>query len=59
MQISRHWRLNPQRYRLVGVRYENGSVSLQERPVAQPIKQSVAEQSPTVEPSEHVIVTAA
>lgn len=32
MQISRHWRLNPQRYRLQGVRYENGEVSLQARP---------------------------
>jgi hypothetical protein len=32
MQISRHWRLNPQRYRLQGVRYENGAVSLQSRP---------------------------
>jgi hypothetical protein len=32
MQISRHWRLNAQRYRLQGVRYENGEVSLQERP---------------------------
>ncbi|GIL11967.1 MAG: hypothetical protein DWB42_14025 [Chloroflexi bacterium] len=32
MQISRHWRLNPLRYRLQGVRYENGSVSLQARP---------------------------
>jgi hypothetical protein len=32
MQISRHWRLNPQRYRLQGVRYENGQVSLQARP---------------------------
>ncbi len=32
MQISRHWRLNSQRYRLQGVRYENGSVSLQSRP---------------------------
>lgn len=32
MQISRHWRLNPQRYRLQGVRYENGAVSLQARP---------------------------
>lgn len=35
MQISRHWRLNPLRYRLQGVRYENGTVSLQARP--QPI----------------------
>ena len=32
MQISRHWRLNPQRYRLQGVRYDNGEVSLQTRP---------------------------
>lgn len=28
MQISRHWRLNSQRYRLEGVRYENGEVRL-------------------------------
>lgn len=35
MQISRHWRLNSQRYRLQGVRYDNGTVSLQNRP--QPI----------------------
>jgi len=32
MQISRHWRLNAQRYRLQGVRYEDGKVSLQARP---------------------------
>ena len=32
MQISRHWRLNAQRYRLEGVRREDGTVSLQERP---------------------------
>ncbi|MFW5709172.1 MAG: hypothetical protein ACOCX5_03010 [Chloroflexota bacterium] len=31
MQISRHWRLNAQRYRLEGVRYEDGEVDLQER----------------------------
>lgn len=31
MQISRHWRLNSKRYRLEGVRYENGEVRLQER----------------------------
>jgi hypothetical protein len=34
MQISRHWRMNAQRYRLVGVRYENGEVSLQDRRVS-------------------------
>lgn len=33
MQISRHWRLNSQRYRLQGVRYQNGQVRLQPRPV--------------------------
>jgi hypothetical protein len=32
MQISRHWRLNATRYRLEGIRYEDGSVSLQKRP---------------------------
>ena len=32
MQISRHWRMNSQRYRLEGVRYTNGAVSLQARP---------------------------
>jgi hypothetical protein len=32
MQISRHWRMNSQRYRLEGVRYQNGEVSLQVRP---------------------------
>lgn len=32
MQISRHWRMNPQRYRLEGIRYPNGEVSLQARP---------------------------
>ena len=31
MQISRHWRMNSQRYRLQGVRYQNGEVSLQAR----------------------------
>lgn len=31
MQISRHWRMNSQRYRLQGVRLENGQVSLQAR----------------------------
>lgn len=33
MQISRHWRINAQRYRLEGVRLEDGSVSLQSRQV--------------------------
>ena len=33
MQISRHWRMNSQRYRLAGVRYQNGQIRLQPRPV--------------------------
>lgn len=33
MQISRHWRMNANRYRLQGVRYNTGEVSLQNRPV--------------------------
>lgn len=39
MQISRHWRLNSQRYRLQGVRYENGEVSLQNRPTFLTVQQ--------------------
>ena len=35
MQISRHWRIKPQRYRLEGVRYQNGDISLQNRPAPQ------------------------
>ncbi|MDX2078659.1 MAG: hypothetical protein SFZ02_19665 [bacterium] len=31
MQISRHWRMNAQRYRLEGIRGETGEVSLQAR----------------------------
>lgn len=34
MQISRHWRMNAKRYRLEGVRYDSGAVSLQGRPNA-------------------------
>jgi hypothetical protein len=43
MQISRHWRLNPQRYRLQGVRYENGQVSLQARPAPRNQKEHQSE----------------
>lgn len=45
MQISRHWRMNAQRYRLQGVRYENGEVSMQSRPIARDndeVRQQVA-----------------
>ncbi len=40
MQISRHWRMNSQRYRLEGVRYVNGEIRLNAR------------QQPCVEPRE-------
>lgn len=39
MQISRHWRLNSQRYCLEGVRYQNGHVSLQNRPVVLEVRE--------------------
>jgi len=45
MQISRHWRLNANRYRLQGVRYETGEVSVQNRPM---VNSTVAEQQPIV-----------
>ncbi len=35
MQISRHWRIKQQRYRLEGMRFQNGEVSLQARPLPQ------------------------
>jgi hypothetical protein len=47
MQISRHWRLNSQRYRLQGVRMINGEVRLQARPcveqreIAKPVQERV------------------
>ena len=47
MQISRHWRLNAQRYRLEGFRHSSGEVSLQARPGSDEAVQelhSVAEQ---------------
>ena len=44
MQISRHWRLNPQRYRLQGVRYGNGEVSLQARPAPRNHKENQPEE---------------
>lgn len=46
MQITRHWRLNAQRYRLEGVRLEDGSVSLQDRVVPQ-------EEQPEITKAQH------
>lgn len=34
MQITRHWRMQKQRYRLQGIRYQNGQVSLQPKRVS-------------------------
>jgi hypothetical protein len=48
MQISRHWRLNSQRYRLQGVRLNNGEVRLQARPcveqreIVKPVQERVS-----------------
>lgn len=44
MQISRHWRLNPLRYRLQGVRYADGAVSIQPRPVSA----AIPDETPTL-----------
>jgi hypothetical protein len=32
MQVARYWRMKKQNYRLEGVRYTSGAVSLQSRP---------------------------
>ncbi len=56
MQISRHWRLNSQRYRLQGVRYETGEMSLQNRPTPSSVK---AETSKTTTVPEQKILKAA
>lgn len=33
MQVPSYWRMKTQRYRLTGVRYDNGQVSVIERPI--------------------------
>ncbi|MFN8530900.1 MAG: hypothetical protein U0670_20030 [Anaerolineae bacterium] len=43
MQISRHWRIKQQRYRLEGVRFQNGVVSLQNRSTPQMERDSAAQ----------------
>ncbi|MBC7813775.1 MAG: hypothetical protein H7175_21640 [Burkholderiales bacterium] len=55
MQISRHWRLKPQRYRLEGVRYENGEVCLQERPTA-PVSRERQPETTNVQRPETIVV---
>ena len=53
MQISRHWRLNPQRYRLEGFRNPNGNLSLQRRPM---IKSSDLQTDPREEETVRVAI---
>lgn len=55
MQISRHWRLNSQRYRLEGVRYQNGDVSLQNRPVVMDVRVQETTPAPTKKVAEVVV----
>jgi hypothetical protein len=50
MQISRHWRMSSQRYRLEGVRYQTGELSLQVRPT--PRSESPREGEPRSQPTE-------
>jgi len=49
MQISRHWRMNAKRYRLQGVRYADGEVSLQTRPVNEDVQSTEDEATETQE----------
>ena len=56
MQISRHWRLNSQRYRLQGVRYETGEMSLQNRPTPSNIKVEI--NKPAAIPDQKVLKAA-
>ena len=55
MQISRHWRLNAQRYRLEGYRHADGRLSLQNRPDLN----TRTEQHDTQEQREKIAVPAA
>jgi hypothetical protein len=57
MQISRHWRMNQQRYRLVGVRYENGKSDIQAR--VQLNEENSVKASVQVEVKQAQVITAA
>jgi len=56
MQISRHWRLNSQRYRLEGVRYQNGDVSLQNRPVVLEVRVRGSRKKENLSDADEVVV---
>ena len=59
MQISRHWRLNPQRYRLEGFRNANGNLSLQPRPAINAQSEQAAETEDAPRVSARIPVPAA
>lgn len=59
MQISRHWRLNSQRYRLVGVRYQNGDVSFQNRPVVLEVRVQESRGKENLSKTDEVVVAKA
>jgi hypothetical protein len=50
MQVPRFWRMKTQRYRLTGVRYDNGDVQLIDRP------NMTVETETTVERDENVAI---
>lgn len=57
MQISRHWRLNAQRYRLEGFRLSDGRVSIQARqPIAAQLKDEQQVSTVSAEPQNTVSV---
>ncbi len=58
MQISRHWRLNAQRYRLQGVRYESGEMSLQNRPAPTTVTVRESEQNVQVDNTKKLLKAA-
>lgn len=57
MQISRHWRLNAQRYRLEGYRYQNGEVSLQARPILDLDEDATQEIQMIAQETAHITLT--
>jgi hypothetical protein len=59
MQISRHWRMNAQRYRLEGYRYSDGEVSLQERPRTEMLQEDTVAARAEQEADEKAAVPAA
>jgi hypothetical protein len=59
MQISRHWRMNAQRYRLEGVQYGNGEVAVQARRIVVPEGQLHHSEKSAQKEEKHAAVSAA